>query len=132
MSKKKILVIDDEAPFTRLMKLNLEKSGSYEVMEINKGLEGLTAAREYKPDLILLDIIMPDIAGGDLAAQIRSDKELSNTPIVFLTAIVSKAEASKEAFALGEFPLIAKPVDVEEVVELIEKHARARTKAQRI
>ncbi len=131
MPKKKILVIDDEAPFTRLIKLNLEKNGPYEVVEVNKGMAGLTAAREYKPDLILLDIIMPDIAGGDLAAQIRSDKELSNTPIIFLTAIVSKTEVSKEVLALGEFPLIAKPVDVGEVIEIIEKHARPRPKTQR-
>ena len=65
MSRKRILVIDDEASFTRNLKLNLEETGEYEVREENKGTEGLTAAREFRPDLILLDVIMPDMAGGD-------------------------------------------------------------------
>ncbi len=130
MAKRKVLVIDDEVTFTRLMRMNLEKSGPYEVLEINRGLEGLAAAKKYKPDIIFLDIIMPDIAGGDLAAQIRADKEIGETPILFLTAIVSKAEVSGTASTLlGGFPVIAKPVSVAEIVDTIEKTVggRART-----
>lgn len=117
MAKKRILLIDDEASFTRMLKLNLEKTGGYEVREENRGTRGLAAAREFQPDLILLDVIMPDVDGGDVAAQIKTDQNLKNTPIVFLTAVVTK----KEEGMVGGHPFIAKPVDAEEVVECIEK-----------
>ncbi|MCM8794907.1 MAG: response regulator [Candidatus Omnitrophica bacterium] len=129
MPKKKILLIDDEANFTHLLKLNLEASGGYEVREVNKGLEGLDAAREYKPDLIFLDIIMPDIAGGDLASMIRSDETIGHTPIIFLTAIVSRDETVDHGGFIGGYPCVAKPVNLEEIIDVIEKHGNGRKKA---
>src|SRR2546423_5120830 len=59
MSKRRILVVDDETSITRLLKLNLEQTGSYEVREENLGARVLEAAREFKPDLVLLDVMMP-------------------------------------------------------------------------
>jgi CheY-like chemotaxis protein len=132
MTKKKVLVVDDEVTFTRLMKMNIEKSGPYEVREANKGLEALAVAREYKPDIIFLDIIMPDIAGGDLAAQIRADKEIGATPILFLTAIVSKTQTAETSGTIGGFPVIAKPVEVAEMVRAIEKNLNGKTKTGRV
>ena len=93
MEKKRILIIDDEASFTRMVKLNLEKTGAFEVREENKATYALAAAREFKPDVILLDVIMPTMDGGDVAAQIRNDRHLKGTPIIFLTATVSQSEA---------------------------------------
>lgn len=118
MAKKRILLIDDEPSFTRMLRLNLEKTGAYEVREENRGAHGLAAAREFKPDLILLDVIMPDADGGDVAAQIKADKNLKDTPIVFLTAVVTK----KEEGMIGGRPFIAKPASVKEVIDCIEKH----------
>lgn len=66
--EKKILIVDDEEDFTKLIKLNLERTGEYEVEIENGGLRGLAAAREFKPDLILLDILMPDMEGGEVAS----------------------------------------------------------------
>ena len=91
--KKRILIIDDEESFTQLVKLNLEASGKYEVMTENKGSLGLVATKQFKPDLILLDLIMPDMGGGELSGQLESDEETKNIPIVFLTAIMTKEEA---------------------------------------
>ena len=121
-SKKKILVIDDERHFTTLLKLNLEKTGAYEVKTVNEGALGLAAAQEFKPDLILLDVIMPDIDGGSVAAQIRADERLRETPILFLTAILSKEESSQKEGRLSGTPCIAKPVSPEELSSGIAEH----------
>ena len=123
---KKILIVDDEAGFTRLMKLTLEKTGDYQVLEVNDGTQGWIKAREFRPDLVLLDIVMPTIDGGDVAAQIKSDPALSEVPIVFLTAIVSKREADSSSL-IGGFPFISKPVRLDALVECIEQHLGERS-----
>src|SRR5947209_1406035 len=84
--KKRILIIDDEASFARMVKLNLEKTGAFEVRAESKAGYALATAREFKPDLILLDVIMPAMDGGDVANQIKRDRNLKGTPIIFLTA----------------------------------------------
>lgn len=121
MRKNRILVIDDERNFTRLLKLNLEKTGAYEVREENRGAQGLAAAREFRPDLILLDIMMPDMSGDEVAEQIREHKELKEIPIVFLTAIASKAEVSAQGGLIGGEEFLAKPASPEEVIARIER-----------
>ncbi len=118
MKKKRVLLIDDEPSFTRMLKLNLEETGAYEVREENRGRFGLAAAREFKPDLILLDIFMPDMSGGEVAYQIEADRDVENTPIVFLTAAAKKYENED---IIGGRTIIAKPVTVKEVIYYIEK-----------
>ena len=118
MSKKRILLIDDEPSFTRMLKLNLEETGAYEVRAENSGTEGLAAAREFKPDLIFLDIVMPDMGGGEVAFQIKNDRNVKDIPIVFLTAA---AEKEDEGINAGR-TVIAKPATVEEVIACIEKN----------
>jgi len=122
MVPKKILVVDDETSITRLLKLNLEKSGAFFVREENLGANCLTAAREFKPDLILLDVMMPDMDGGDVAAQIKADPLLKGIPIVFLTAGVKAEEVKAHAGMIGGFPYIAKPINAKGVQEVIEKY----------
>ncbi|MCH7570164.1 MAG: response regulator [Deltaproteobacteria bacterium] len=117
MGKKRILLIDDEPSFTNVLKLNLEETGAYEVRTENRGKQGLVTARQFKPDLILLDVIMPGMDGGDVASEIQTDENLKNIPIVFLTAVAKK----KEEGIIGGRPFIAKPVTVEEVIACIEK-----------
>jgi DNA-binding response OmpR family regulator len=124
MDKKRILIIDDEASFTRMVKLNLEKTGSFEVREENKATYALAAAREFKPDLILLDVIMPTMDGGDVAAQFENDKQLKETPIIFLTATVSRREAGAGGFNSGGSLFLAKPVGLETLVKCINEHVR--------
>lgn len=119
MKKKKILVVDDESGFTRLMKIALPQ---YEIREENHPRRALETAREFRPDLILLDVIMPGLDGGDLAAQIGEDVVLRSIPIVFLTAIVSPVEAGKSARHIGGYPFLAKPVSAEALERCIEEH----------
>ncbi len=122
MNPKRILVVDDESGFTRLLKLTLEKSGGYVVREENDGTQAWLAARDFAPDIIFLDIVMPKIDGGDVAAQIRSDPSLSHVPIIFLTAIVSSKEGGQE---IGGFPFLSKPVSVDTIKRCIEEHTQA-------
>jgi len=121
--KKRILLIDDEPAFTRLMKLNLEANGRYEVQVENDGHKAVAAARVWRPDMIFLDVIMPDIDGGEVAAELRADPGLKHTPIVFLTAVVSKNEVIERGDVIGGQTFLAKPVSVADVLSTIEKFA---------
>jgi DNA-binding response OmpR family regulator len=122
MEKKKILIVDDEVNFTKLVKLNLEETGRYEVRTENKGRRAFAVAKEFKPDLILLDIVMPDVQGDDVACQLVNDEVTKNIPILFLTAVVTKEEAKIHSGVIGGRPFIAKPVNAKELIESIEKH----------
>ena len=68
MEKKRILIVDDEPTFTKMVKLNLEQTGDFEVREEHRATAALATAREFKPHLVLLDVIMPSMDGGDLAS----------------------------------------------------------------
>jgi CheY-like chemotaxis protein len=125
MDKKRILVVDDESGFTKLLKLTLEKTGDYVVLEENTGVAALGVARDFRPDLVLLDIIMPKADGGEIAARFKADPVLKDTPIVFLTAIVSKREA-KSVGHIDGLPFISKPVSLEELKGCIEKYVEKK------
>lgn len=122
--KKRILIVDDEVSFTRMVKLNLEKSGAFEVRAENKATSALPAAREFKPDLIILDVIMPGMDGGDVSNQIKRDRNLRETPIIFLTATVSKREAGEGGLSSGGELFLAKPVTVENLIHRINERVR--------
>jgi two-component system, OmpR family, response regulator len=124
MEKKRILIIDDEPGFTRMVKLNLEKTGLFEVREENKATYAIAAAREFKPDLILLDVIMPSMDGGDVAAHIKNDRHLRDVPVVFLTATVSHREAGDVGLNSGGELFLAKPVSVETLIKCINDNTR--------
>lgn len=121
---KTVLIIDDEVNFTRVVKLNLEQTGKYKVETENNGLSGLVAAKRCKPDLIMLDVMMPDIDGGMVAFQIKEDEETKDIPIVFLTAAASGVETGSQDGTIGGYPFIAKPVSLGDLIALIEKHSR--------
>ena len=93
--KKRILVVDDEPEFTNLLKLSLEAHGYYEVMEENDAENVRAAAREFDPDLVLLDIMMPEQDGSEVAAALKADPVTRAVPIIFLTALVSAEDAPR-------------------------------------
>ena len=121
--KTRILVVDDESSFTRLLKANLERQGSYEVRTENNGAQALRAAQEFRPDLIFLDVMMPGKDGGEVAAEIATDALLKTVPIVFLTDAVSRKEVGGEGKLIAGRAFLAKPVSAAEVVNCIEKYA---------
>jgi CheY-like chemotaxis protein len=123
--KRRILIVDDDANSTHLVKILLERSGPYLVLEENDPTKADQTAHSFKPDLILLDIVMPKIDGGELAKQIEADRELHDTPIIFVTALVTHSEA-KSGLHIQEHPLVAKPISIPELIDAIEKHLPER------
>jgi CheY-like chemotaxis protein len=123
--KRRILIIDDDANSTHLVKILLERAGPYLVLEENDAAKADQTARNFKPDVILLDIVMPKIDGGELATQIQADRELHDTPIIFLTALVTHGEAQSGLHIQGH-PFVAKPISIPELIDAIEKHLPAR------
>lgn len=121
MIRKRILIVDDEALVTRNVKLSLEKTDAFLVRTENSAKKALSAAREFKPDAVLLDIMMPEMDGGEVAAQIRADPMLKRVPIIYLTAIVTKTEAHGEAPVELQGKYLAKPVDLQELIQTIEQ-----------
>jgi two-component system alkaline phosphatase synthesis response regulator PhoP len=109
------------------LKINLEEDGRYDVRVENWAEDALAAAREFKPHLVLLDLIMPRMPGGNVAALIDNDPELKGTPIVFLTAAVRKDLVDENEGIICDHPCIAKPASLETIVEAIEKYARPQT-----
>jgi two-component system, OmpR family, response regulator len=120
MTKKKILVVDDEGSMTRMLKRNLEATNRYDVRAENSSANAVAAAREFLPDLILLDVMMPGMDGGEVAAKLKEDKKLGNTPIVFLSAIVKKEETQPTGSNIGGLTFLAKPVKLDDLITCIE------------
>ena len=122
MKKTRILLVDDEVGFTRLFKLNLEQRTEYEVRVENWAERALSAAREFRPDLVLLDVIMPRMIGNDVAARLRADASLRATPIIFLTAVGGRKTGDERLRALDGCPCIPKPASLEQLIEEIERN----------
>jgi CheY-like chemotaxis protein len=120
--KKRILVVDDQASDTRLMKLYLERTNDYVVREENNARAANAAAEEFQPHLILLDVMMPDMDGGELAACFQANPKLKAVPIVFLTAAVTKGEVKAGGGQVGGQSFLAKPVVLTEVVACLRHH----------
>ncbi|MCB1086525.1 MAG: response regulator [Verrucomicrobiae bacterium] len=113
----KVLVIDDEAGFTKLLKMNLEKGGEFEVRIENNSMRALSAAQEFRPDVVLLDVVMPGMDGGDVAAQFQDDPSLKRVPVIMLTALVSPGETSSDSVAQsGTLTVLPKPVNLDKLL----------------
>jgi|SRR5581483_1169909 len=125
-SARRILIVDNDKNTTYLVKILLEKTGGYLVFEENDPARAHQTTRNFRPDLIFLDIVMPHGGGGQIAAQIRTDPELQNTPIVFLAALVTKAEANT-GLQIDGHPFIAKPINGQELIKAVEEHLPVHT-----
>ena len=127
MEKKKILVVDDEEALVRLIQLNLEETGRYQVRTETRGVQALASAVAFQPDLILLDIVMPDKDGVELAREIQADASFQHTPIMFLTAAALKeARENMHEGNIAGFPFIEKPVSLNKLVDSIEQITRPK------
>src|SRR4029077_18076277 len=124
--KPRILIIDNNRDFTLSAKVGLERTRRYSVSEENEPARAHQTAQRVKPDLILLDIAMPETDGGEVAARIESDPILHRTPVVFLTALVTRAYAGSGLRAQGH-PFLAKPISIPDLVAGIEHYLPAHT-----
>ena len=110
---RKVLLIDDEAGFTVLLKMNLEKSGGYEVKIENDSTLAVSTALSFMPDAIILDVVMPGMDGGDVQAAMQNIPRLARIPVVMLTALVDSTELSEGAVAqAGKQMVLPKPVNL--------------------
>lgn len=104
-----------------MVKLNLEATGDFEVQEVNWAPASIQPARKFKPDLILLNVVMPNVDGGELAARLQTDPVLRTTPIIFLTATVSNRESAHRGLNSGGFLFLAKPVSQADLIQCMSK-----------
>ena len=111
MSKTRVLIVDDDVNLSRLAGMILETSGTYEVMIVNESARALSAALQFRPDAMLLDIDMPGKDGGDLAREASADARLRDIPILFLTGLVNHEEAGARPLESGGMKFLAKPVE---------------------
>jgi DNA-binding response OmpR family regulator len=118
MDKKKVVVVDDDTVLLNLMKVRLTHAG-YAVLTADGGKKGLELIKRERPDLVILDLIMPDMDGSAVAAKLKEDSLLAKTPVFFLTGLVSESETTETDHAIGGRRFIAKPFDAAELVAMI-------------
>jgi len=117
---KRILIIDDEADLTRMLKLSLENTSKYEVFIENRSPNAVSAAKKTKPDLILLDILMPEMDGFEVLQRLKRDTMTVGIPVIMLTAVITD-DAKAQAAGLFNESYIEKPVNAEDLDRQIGK-----------
>jgi two-component system cell cycle response regulator DivK len=105
-----------------MVKLVLEQTGIYDIRTENLGRKAVEAAREFRPDLILLDVMMPGMLGSEVGAQLQADPDLCAIKFVFLTAMVSKDEERRSAGQIGGHAFIAKPISADDLCKAVAGH----------
>jgi CheY-like chemotaxis protein len=118
MTKPRILVVDDDEAVLTFWKAKL--ASRYEVMTTSSPESVLAMARREKPQLILCDVDMPDVDGGDISSALFADDELRGIPVLFLTGLVGPAELKRVAGQLGGRAAVSKSEPVEAIVARIE------------
>jgi CheY-like chemotaxis protein len=111
--------------FTNVVKLTLEAKENYEVCVENDSRQAIATARKFWPDIIVLDVVMPKLDGGEVHTQLMADPILKHIPIIFLTAIVRQKEVDEHKGMIGGSFYIAKPVSADGLVGAIEEHIRS-------
>ncbi len=128
--QRKILLVDDEAGFTELLKMNLERTGAYEVCVENDSTQAVATAQRFQPDAIVLDVVMPGMDGGDVQALLQSTPSLSRVPVIMLTALVDSTELSEGAVAqAGTQMILPKPVNLPLLLRVLDEVLPASTAA---
>ncbi|MCF8025565.1 MAG: response regulator [Desulfobacteraceae bacterium] len=120
-SRKKVLVIDDEEDFCFFVRENLANTGRFDVVIATNGLRGIELAAAEAPDIILLDMVMPDMAGEEVLEKLREKQQTAEIPVVFLTALATRQDTGSEVFKkIGDSYVIAKPVRTRELIRAID------------
>ena len=118
--KKKILVVDDEDMILRIVESRLKANG-YNVLTANNGQAAIDLAFSNKPDLIILDVMMPKMDGPTVAEKLKENSTTANIPVIFLTALVKKSEERAQKHIIGGNYFIAKPFEATELLATIER-----------
>jgi CheY-like chemotaxis protein len=128
--KPRVLLVDDEVGLTNLLRRSLEQIADYEVRAANSGASGLTAMRDFQPDIVLLDVLMPGMTGREVADAMRGDPDLVAIPVVFVTALPPTEGSNTAAGTLDGWPCIEKPLSTDAIVAAIESSLKIRHAAK--
>ncbi len=118
--KKKILVIDDEEDFLKITKLNLEKTEKYRVMTLASGKDVLSVVHSFLPDVILVDLLMPELGGLEICEILNQDPVGKRVPVIVLSALNKDVDKYK-AFKVGVVDYLVKPIEKNALIEKLEK-----------
>lgn len=121
----RVMAVDDDHVIRGLLEVNLEMEG-HEVVTAVDGQDALVKARTVRPDLILLDVMMPDVNGWQVAEQLKDDPDTRHIPIVFLSARAMEADVRKGT-VLGAHAYVTKPFDPIDLMELVNRLLSERT-----
>ncbi len=121
MANKKILIVDDEKDVLAVLEKRLSLSG-YSVIKAENGKEAVAIARSQHPDLVVLDIMMPGMDGGETAQVLKDDPLTADIPVIFLTCLLRREEAGGRPVVIGGHFFVAKPYNPEELLQEIKKH----------
>jgi two-component system, OmpR family, response regulator len=127
-NEPRILIVDDNPRFSHSARLILQESGQYVVCEENDAASAVETARSFRPDLILLDLVMPQLDGAEVAAQVESDWALHGVPIVFVTGLVTRDEA-RNGQRIDGHRVVSKPVSSFDLLGAVEESLPCRAAA---
>lgn len=120
MEEKKILIVDDDEVFLKMLEKTLVSSG-YSVSLATNGKDAVDAAKDWHPQLIILDIMMPEMDGGEVALVLEKDPITQNIPIIFMTSLLKKEDENKLAYSQKR-SYMAKPYNKDELLaEIVKK-----------
>ncbi len=120
MDKTKILIVDDDLNISRLLKFKLNKEG-YDTLEAHDGEEALIKANSFRPNLILLDIMMPKMSGWEVNKELRKHPELRRVPVIMVTAVDRLDEQLKSLSEKNIKDYITKPFNFSELVNTVKR-----------
>lgn len=117
--KVSVLIIDDSASLCEGLKVNLEHRHGFSALTAHSGRAGLELARSSRPDVVVLDVMMPGMSGGEVAEALRAHPATAGIPVIFLTGVLSREEAKELGGEIGGERFMAKPVDHQELAAAI-------------
>jgi len=114
--KRKVLLVDDDAELVELISDVLERDGRFEVRTVNNGFDAGMMVKEYSPDLIVLDVMLPDINGKEVCQRVRNEKSMDEVKIICISGMVEEDKIA-DLKAAGANDFLHKPFEVEKLVE---------------
>ena len=118
--KKKVLIVDDDQALAGALRRSIVASApQYDITVETDSRNAVSTALKFRPDLVLMDVIMPWMDGATVVAEMRKDVLLQDTPVIYLTSIIGKQEQESHHGLIGHDPVLAKPVNTEELLALM-------------
>ncbi len=122
MGEKTILIVDDEPDVLKVLKKGLTTGGGYEVLTADNGRDALRIAHDRHPDIVILDVLMPDIPGGSVGLTLQEDPETKDIPIIFLSCTFADHDGNEKGPLFAGHIRLAKPYDMDELLEAVRLH----------